>query len=165
MKAIMNTPKSKFHAISKATVGIALLVLLSSCGKKVSEDWAAYQVAQAEVQQLMTAKLMALGPRASKRDATAAEFEALNKELDAAQKEITDKVNTIIKPETKVVQDYHATFTVFASGVLGPIKQTAQYFQDKSHAPPKKALEERVEIQEKLKLAEKAVMSELEKAK
>ena len=164
MKAIMNTPKSKIHAISKATIGIALLVLLSSCGKKVSEDWAAYQVAQDEVKQLMTAKMMALGPKASKRDATAAEFEALNKELDAAQKEITDKVNTI-KPETKVVQDYHATFTVFASGVLGPIKQTAQYFQDKSHAPPKKALEERVEIQEKLKLAEKAVMSELEKAK
>ena len=164
MKAIMNTPKSKFHAISKATIGIALLVLLSSCGKKVSEDWAAYQVAQAEVQQLMTAKLMALGPRASKRDATAAEFEALNKELDAAQKEITDKVNTI-KPETKVVQDYHATFTVFASGALGPIKQTAQYFQDKNHVPSKKALEERVEIQEKLKLAEKAVMNELEKAK
>ena len=164
MKAIMNTPKSKFHAISKATVGIALLVLLSSCGKKVSEDWAAYQVAQDEVKQLMTAKMMALGPKASKRDATAAEFEALNKELDAAQKEITDKVNTI-KPETKVVQDYHATFTVFVSGALGPIKQTAQYFQDKNQKKKKKALEERVEIQEKLKLAEKAVMNELEKAK
>ena len=161
----MNTTEHKFSSISRAVIGLGLLVLLSACGKKITlqEDWAAYQVTQAELKQTLTTQMMALGPRASKRDATAAEFEALAKDLDAAQKEMTDKINAI-KPQTKAVQNYHAAFSAFQISALSFNKQIAQYNQDKNKETYKKALDERLVIQETLNVAEKAMMSELEKA-
>lgn len=147
-------------------ISAIITLTLTGCNKRetaIQDDWANYQVAQSKIQELAETKRKELYTRlmeSPKVTPDPDELDAIVKDAQAAQDELTAQINAI-GPKTEAVKKYHAAFAPFAVGSINTLKINAQAIKDRDMTPFRKANGEYSYIQSQYQTAKAVILVEL----